>query len=127
VERPFFLSQLNENNLTRTYEDDEDSNDGSNNSEAEQERQMDIRDQSNTDLVNLRCTIYSTSIDFEECCHKLMKIFLPTDKEPELPSMIIECCSQERTYSEFYGLIGERCSKLNRLCSDIFEESFAKY
>ncbi|OXV09498.1 hypothetical protein Egran_02734 [Elaphomyces granulatus] len=112
------------------YEDDEDSNGGSDNSEAEEERQMDIKDQSNTDLVNLRRTIYLTimsSIDFEECCHKLMKISLPTGKEPELPSMIIECCSQERTYSKFYGLIGERFSKLNRLWSDLFEEAFAKY
>jgi hypothetical protein len=78
VERTFFLSQLNENNLTRTYEDDEDSNDGSDNSGAEEERQMYIKDQSNTDLANLRRTIYLTimlSIDFEECCHKLMKIF----------------------------------------------------
>ena len=112
------------------YEGDGDSNDGSADSEAEEERQMDIKDQSNTDLVNLRRTIYLTimsSIDFEECCHKLMKISLPPGKESELPSMIIECCSQERTYSKFYGLIGERFSKLNRLWSDLFEESFAKY
>jgi pre-mRNA-splicing factor CWC22 len=68
-----------------------------------------------------------SSIDFEECCHKLMKISLPAGKEPELPSMIIECCSQERTYSKFYGLIGERFSKLNRLWSDLFEECFSKY
>ncbi|PQE05436.1 hypothetical protein CJF31_00010905 [Rutstroemia sp. NJR-2017a BVV2] len=47
--------------------------------------------------------------------------------EPELPSMIIECCSQERTYSKFYGLIGERFAKINRLWTDLFEQSFAKY
>ena len=34
----------------------------------------------------------------------------------ELCNMIVECCSQERTYSNFYGLIGER-----------FQEAFAKY
>ena len=45
--------------------------------EAKEEREMEIKDQSNTDLVNLRRTIYLTimsSIDFEECCHKLMKV-----------------------------------------------------
>ncbi|KAE8353041.1 hypothetical protein BDV28DRAFT_134019 [Aspergillus coremiiformis] len=111
-------------------EDDEDETDESSDEELEEERQMDIKDQSNTDLVNLRRTIYLTimsSIDFEECCHKLMKISLPPGLEPELPSMIIECCSQERTYSKFYGLIGERFSKINRLWCDLFEAAFAKY
>ncbi|GAB1191970.1 pre-mRNA-splicing factor cwc22 [Aspergillus pseudonomiae] len=111
-------------------EDEEDETDESSDEEAEEERQMDIKDQSNTDLVNLRRTIYLTimsSIDFEECCHKLMKISLPPGLEPELPSMIIECCSQERTYSKFYGLIGERFSKINRLWCDLFEAAFAKY
>ncbi|KAJ5989810.1 hypothetical protein N7522_010017 [Penicillium canescens] len=112
-------------------EDDEDRSDESEEEESDaEEQQMDIKDQSNTNLVNLRRTIYLTimsSIDFEECCHKLMKINLPAGLEPELPSMIIECCSQERTYSKFYGLIGERFAKINRLWSDLFEAAFAKY
>lgn len=116
--------------------DDEDGDEGESDEssdedeEAEKDQQMDIKDQSNTDLVNLRRTIYLTimsSIDFEECCHKLMKITLPPGQESELPSMIIECCSQERTYSKFYGLIGERFAKLNRLWADLFEEAFIKY
>ncbi|KAL4776839.1 armadillo-type protein [Aspergillus nidulans var. acristatus] len=111
-------------------EDESGEDDESSDEESEEERQLDIKDQSNTDLVNLRRTIYLTimsSIDFEECCHKLMKISLPAGLEPELPSMIIECCSQERTYSKFYGLIGERFAKINRLWSDLFENAFAKY
>lgn len=112
-------------------EEDEDEEDEEEEEESDEEEQkMDIKDQSNTDLVNLRRTIYLTimsSIDFEECCHKLMKINLPAGLEPELPSMIIECCSQERTYSKFYGLIGERFAKINRLWSDLFEAAFAKY
>ncbi|KXG54512.1 MIF4-like, type 1/2/3 [Penicillium griseofulvum] len=113
---------------------DEDSEHESDESEEEEsdteEVQMDIKDQSNTDLVNLRRTIYLTimsSIDFEECCHKLMKINLPAGLEHELPSMIIECCSQERTYSKFLALVGERFAKINRLWSDLFEAAFAKY
>ncbi|KAF9884437.1 pre-mRNA-splicing factor cwc22 [Aspergillus nanangensis] len=111
-------------------EDDEDDEDVSSDEESDEEQKMDIKDASNTDLVNLRRTIYLTimsSIDFEECCHKLMKISLPAGLEPELPSMVIECCSQERTYSKFYGLIGERFAKINRLWSDLFEAAFAKY
>ncbi|KAJ5911911.1 Pre-mRNA-splicing factor cwc22 [Penicillium subrubescens] len=119
--------------LGEDSDEDEDDEDGDESSEDEsdaEEQKMDIKDQTNTDLGNLRRTIYLTimsSIDFEECCHKLMKINLPAGMEPELPSMIIECCSQERTYSKFYGLIGERFAKINRLWSDLFEAAFAKY
>lgn len=111
-------------------EDEDESDDSSEDEEAKEDTKLEIKDQSNTDLVNLRRTIYLTimsSIDFEECCHKLMKVTLPPGQEQELPSMIIECCSQERTYSKFYGLIGERFAKLNRLWTDLFEQSFAKY
>ncbi len=41
--------------------------------------------------------------------------------------MIIECCSQERSYSTFYGLIGERFSKLNRVWTECLEQAFNNY
>lgn len=111
---------------------DEDEYDSDESSEEEEEEQkaLEIKDQSNTDLVNLRRTIYLTiksSGGFEECCHKLMRINLPPGQESELPSMIIECASQERTFDAFYGRIGERFCKLNRLWMDLFEEQFVKY
>ncbi|CCD54085.1 putative cell cycle control protein [Botrytis cinerea BcDW1] len=111
-------------------DDDDEEDDSEDDEEKKEEKALEIKDQSNTDLVNLRRTIYLTimsSIDPEECCHKLMKVTLPPGQEPELPSMVIECCSQERTYSKFYGLIGERFAKINRLWTDLFEQSFAKY
>lgn len=116
--------------------DDEDDDSGSDESSddeddnEEEEKAMEIKDQTNTDLVNLRRTIYLTimsSLDFEEASHKLMKVQLPPGQESELPSMIIECCSQEKTYSKFFGLVGERFAKLNRLWTDLFEQSFAQY
>jgi pre-mRNA-splicing factor CWC22 len=113
-------------------EDDEDGDDASEDdaSEDDAEKAMEIKDQSNTDLVNLRRSIYLTIMSsggFEEACHKLMRINLPAGREDELPSMIIECCSQERTYNKFFGLIGERFCKLNRLWRELFENMFAKY
>ncbi|KAH8723898.1 hypothetical protein GQ44DRAFT_709339 [Phaeosphaeriaceae sp. PMI808] len=98
--------------------------------EDEEQKQLDIKDQTNADLVNLRRTIYLTiksSGGFEECCHKLMRINLPHGLENELTTMIVECASQERTYEKFYGMIGERFCKLNRMWSDLFEEGFAHY
>ncbi|KAL9017642.1 MAG: hypothetical protein Q9185_005038 [Variospora sp. 1 TL-2023] len=112
--------------------DDEEyeSGESSDDEEAQGEKELEIKDQTNADLTNLRRTIYLTimsSLDFEEAVHKLLKVNLPVGQEPELPSMVVECCSQERTYSKFYGLIGERFAKLNRLWTELFETSFAKY
>ena len=54
-----------------------------------------------TDVINLRRTIYLTimsSMDFEEAGHKLTKIPLAPGQEMEIVTMILECCSQEKTY-----------------------------
>ena len=80
---------------------------GSSSDDAEdiKEREMEIKDQTNQDLVNLRRTIYLTimsSSTFEEATHKLMKINLPPEKEAELVSMLVEVCCQEKTYSKLY-------------------------
>ena len=42
-------------------------------------------------------------------------------------NMIIECCSQERSYSKFYGLMGERFCKLNMSWALAYEECFQTY
>lgn len=38
--------------------------------------------------------------------------------------MIIECCSQERTYLKYYGLMAERFCKMNRLWVENFNTAF---
>ncbi|OAL06157.1 MIF4G-domain-containing protein [Phaeosphaeriaceae sp. SRC1lsM3a] len=111
-------------------DEDEYTDASSEDEEDEEQKQLDIKDQTNADLVNLRRTIYLTiksSGGFEECCHKLMRINLPHGLENELTTMIVECASQERTYEKFYGMIGERFCKLNRMWTDLFEEGFAHY
>ena len=42
----------------------------------------------------------------------------------ELVNMVIECCSQERSYLTFYGLVSERFCKLNRVWNEPFERAF---
>lgn len=116
--------------------DDEDEESGSDDDESEDEddevapEKVGITDMTETNLINLRRTIYLTimnSLNFEEAVHKLMKINIPEGREIELCNMIVECCSQERTYSNFYGLIGERFCKLNRVWTESFQEAFQKY
>ncbi|KAK1768619.1 hypothetical protein QBC33DRAFT_489990 [Phialemonium atrogriseum] len=114
------------------YEDDEDEDDDESSSEEEEGEQkaLEIKDQSNADLINLRRTIYLTlqsSADPEEATHKLVKLRLPPGQETELVSMVVESCAEAKTYVKFYGLIAERISRLNRMWMDLFEESFVKY
>jgi pre-mRNA-splicing factor CWC22 len=53
-------------------------------SEEEDDGAIDIRDETGADVVELRRRIYLTvmsSVDFEECCHKLMKLTIPEGQE----------------------------------------------
>ncbi|GAB4835181.1 hypothetical protein Ancab_000090 [Ancistrocladus abbreviatus] len=97
--------------------------------DEEEEQKMQIRDQTETNLVNLRRTIYLTimsSVDFEEAGHKLLKIKLEQGQEMELCIMLLECCSQERTYLRYYGLLGQRFCMLNKVYQDNFEKCFVQ-
>ena len=71
--------------------------------------QKEIEDFTEKDLVQLRKTIYliiMSAMQYEECCHKLLKLQIRPGQEIELCSMVIECCMQDRTYLPFYGHIG---------------------
>lgn len=77
--------------LGETSDDEEGSDAGSGDEddseeeeEEEDEEQMKIKDETETNLVNLRRTIYLTimsSVDFEEAGHKLLKIKLEPGQE----------------------------------------------
>ncbi|MCO5599209.1 hypothetical protein L7F22_053309 [Adiantum nelumboides] len=112
-----------DNGSGQSSDDDEDDED------AEEEMQMKIRDETETNLVNLRRTIYLTimsSVDFEEAGHKLLKIKLEPGQEMELNIMLLECCSQERTYLRYYGLLGQRFCMINSIYQKNFDNCFMK-
>ena len=68
-----------------------------------------------------------SSVDFEECCHKLLKLNIREGQEMELCNMILECCTQERTYLRFYGLLAQRFCLINPdLYAPKFLELFIK-
>ena len=144
--------------------EDEDGSDASSEDYDEEEEdesgeeQMRIRDETETNLVNLRRTIYLTimsSVDFEEAGHKLLKIKLEPGQEVtnssqtrlyfcwkytsliniicliqmlqmELCIMLLECCSQERTYLRYYGLLGQRFCMINKIHQENFEKCFVQ-
>ncbi|CAB9512604.1 splicing factor CWC22 [Seminavis robusta] len=88
-----------------------------------------VRDLSESDLVHLRRSIYLTimsSATFEECTHKLAKVDIPEGREEELINMLIECCSQERTFLRYYGLISARFCLLDERWKIAFMEAFTQ-
>ncbi|CAN1196824.1 Pre-mRNA-splicing factor CWC22 [Linum perenne] len=99
--------------------------------EEEDENMMGIEDETETNLINLRRTIYLTvmsSLDFEEAGHKLLQIIkqMEPGQEMELCIMILECCSQERTYLRYYGLLGQRLCMINKIHQENFEKCFVQ-
>lgn len=80
-----------------------------------------------TNLLNLRKTIYQTiisSVNFEQTSHKLLNIKLEVGQERELCMMLLECCSQERNYLTYYGLLGQKLCLINNLYSQTFANCF---
>ncbi|TYI35881.1 hypothetical protein ES332_A03G106300v1 [Gossypium tomentosum] len=108
---------------------DEDDDEDDDESDEEDEEQMKIQDETETNLINLRRTIYLTimsSVDFEEAGHKLLKIKLEPGQEMELCIMLLECCSQERTYLRYYGLLGQRFCMINKVYQENFDKCFVQ-
>ncbi|XP_011705546.1 PREDICTED: pre-mRNA-splicing factor CWC22 homolog, partial [Wasmannia auropunctata] len=101
----------------------------SNESDAEQtERKKGvIFDNTETNLIALRETIYLTigsSLVFEECAHKLMKLQLKPGLEIELCHMVVDCCAETRTYEKFFGLLTGRLCTINKIYVTPFEQIF---
>ena len=101
------------------------------NEEEDEEEDIDnnnkIIDLNENDLIKLRKVIYLTiisSVDFQECCHKLLKLNMKEGQEMELVNMIIECCIQERSYPRFFGLLAERLCVINEIFKHNFEMQF---
>ncbi|XP_023244346.1 pre-mRNA-splicing factor CWC22 homolog [Centruroides sculpturatus] len=91
------------------------------------EESQTIIDNTETNLVSLRRTIYlviQSSLDFEECAHKLLKLELQPGHIVELCYMILDCCAQQRTYEKFFGLLAQRFCQLNKIYVEPFEDIF---
>lgn len=86
-----------------------------------------IIDNTETNLIALRRTIYLTiqsSLDFEECAHKLLKMELKPGQEIELCHMFLDCCAEQRTYEKFYGLLAQRFCQINKIYIEPFQQIF---
>ncbi|KAL3641573.1 hypothetical protein CASFOL_012388 [Castilleja foliolosa] len=115
--------------LKRQILGEEESEEEADSDEDESEEEMRINDETETNLINLRRSIYLTimsSVDYEEAGHKLLKMKLEPGQEMELCIMLLECCSEERTYRGYYGLLGQRFCMINKLLQDNFDKCFVQ-
>merc|ERR1712226_36078 len=92
-------------------------------------QKVDIFDKTETDIVHFRRTLYLTiqsSLDYEECAHKLLKIKVGEDEQliKEMCCMMVDCCKQQRTYEKFYGLLASRFCLLKKEFMLCFEKIF---
>ncbi|CAM2100296.1 unnamed protein product [Caretta caretta] len=95
--------------------------------EDEEGQKVTIHDQTEINLVSFRRTIYlaiQSSLDFEECAHKLLKMDFPDSQTKELCNMILDCCAQQRTYEKFFGLLAGRFCMLKKEYMESFEAIF---
>ncbi|KAI6172776.1 MI domain-containing protein [Aphelenchoides besseyi] len=84
-----------------------------------------IIDMTEQDMVAFRRNVYlaiQSSLDFQEAAHKLIKFHYKPGLDNELCSMIVDCCSQNRTYERFYGLLAERFCRLRLEFQQAFEQ-----
>ncbi|XP_018567931.1 pre-mRNA-splicing factor CWC22 homolog [Anoplophora glabripennis] len=106
---------------------DGDSDDEGDEEEEEGKEESKIIDNTETNLITLRRTIYLTiqsSLDFEECAHKLLKMELKPGQEIELCHMFLDCCAEQRTYEKFYGLLAQRFCQINKTYVEPFQQIF---
>ncbi|EER13340.1 pre-mRNA-splicing factor CWC22, putative [Perkinsus marinus ATCC 50983] len=117
--------------------DGESSSSSSEDSEAEEEEDeegqqqakatQEIIDYTEQATVDLRRTVYlciMSSVNFEECVHKILSLNIREGQEKEICTMLIDCCAMERTFNSFYALQAERLSRLVEVYRQNFEANF---
>ncbi|ETB61899.1 hypothetical protein YYC_01698 [Plasmodium yoelii 17X] len=110
-----------------TDSEKENTNNDSSSEEEEDENKEEIHDMTEQYLINLRKNIYlsiMSSLSFEECVHKLLKLTIKSGYEIEICNMLIDCCCMEKTFQKFYALQGERLCKLKIIYQENFEKCF---
>ncbi|RCK67848.1 Pre-mRNA-splicing factor CWC22 [Candida viswanathii] len=99
-------------------------------------REEKVTDLGKSDLLQYQKTVYLTimsSMSSDEAVHKLLKLNFGKSKEDRshdtetLADMVIKCCSQEKTYSKYYGVIGEKLIVKNHYWHDTFVSLFKHY
>ncbi|KAA0195832.1 Pre-mRNA-splicing factor cwc-22 [Fasciolopsis buskii] len=74
-----------------------------------------VIDQTETNLVHLRRTIYlmlQSSLSADEAGHRLLQLKIRPGEEYEVASMVLDCCAQTRSYETRYGRLAQRLCRV---------------
>ncbi|CAH8503173.1 unnamed protein product [Dicrocoelium dendriticum] len=77
--------------------------------------QQTIVDQTETNLVQLRRTIYlmlQSSLSADEAGHRLLQLKIRPGEEYEVACMVLDCCAQTRSYESRYGRLAQRLCRV---------------
>jgi pre-mRNA-splicing factor CWC22 len=67
-----------------------------------------------------------SSVDYEECAHKLIKMNVGAGHEDEVCGLILDCCMNERTYMRFFSLLAQRFAEVSEVFRDNFMKTFVE-
>ncbi|SBT82713.1 pre-mRNA-splicing factor CWC22, putative [Plasmodium ovale] len=121
-------SESSDDSEEESEEGEGEDEDGDADADADAEgTEHEIKDMTKQYLINLRKNVYlsiMSSLSFEECVHKLLKLNIKKGYEIEICNMLIDCCCMEKTFQKFYALQAERLCKLNKTFQENFEKCF---
>ena len=65
-----------------------------------------------------------SSLNFEECVHKILKLNIREGQEKEVCIMLLDCCAMEKMFNRFFCLQAARLCSLNQTYQTEFELLF---
>ncbi|XP_011696062.1 PREDICTED: pre-mRNA-splicing factor CWC22 homolog isoform X2 [Wasmannia auropunctata] len=106
------------------HEIDEDGEESSDESDAEQINQV-ILDDINVTLMGRTVEVtIGYSLVFEKYVYKLTNMQLKPGLEIELCHMVVACCAEMRTYEKFFGLLAHLLCAINKIYVTLFGQIF---
>ncbi|CUM67191.1 uncharacterized protein PRCAT00004884001 [Priceomyces carsonii] len=117
--------------------DEEDEESDVENEEQEEQKAdelLEIKDMTESNMLEFQKTVYLTmmsSMSADEAVHKLLRLNREKrhveSNDEILVDMIIKCCSQEKTYSKYFGTVGDRLISMGRQWHNVFVKQFKHY
>lgn len=92
-----------------------------------------VVDLTEADILQYQKTVYlkiMSSMSADEAVHKLLQLTSKDKKDRNnelMVDMVIKCCSQEKTYSKYFGVIGEKLCLINKSWEEVFSNLFKTY
>lgn len=94
--------------------------------EAETKVETKVTDMTDSVLLQHQKNIYLTimsAMSADEAVHKLLRLQLSAGLDADvMADMIVKCCAQEKTYSKYFGVIGEKLCRVR--WRDVFAKQF---